>query len=95
MYGKGRVYYSTLGYMEAHWDRRKCGLSIDAMIVQLQRLDIREIEMSRGEFMLFSKPARERFAAAGANFDAAGIRCVSYYTATIHDDAEVETAMRA
>lgn len=69
------------------------GLTIDAMIVQLQRLEIREIEMSRGEFMLFSKPPRERFAFARAKFDAGGIRCVSYYTATIHDDAELETAI--
>ena len=70
------------------------GLSMDAMIVQLQRLDIREIEMSRGEFMLFSKPKPEHFAAARAKFDAAGIRCVSYYAATIHDDAELETAIQ-
>ena len=69
-------------------------LSIEGMIVQLQRLDIREIEMSRGEFMLFSKPAPERFRSARAKFDAAGIRCVSYYTATIHDDAELETALQ-
>jgi sugar phosphate isomerase/epimerase len=68
-------------------------LSIDAMIVQLERLKIREIEMSRGEFMLFSKPKREQFASARAKFDAAGIRCVSYYTATIHNDAELETAI--
>lgn len=69
-------------------------LSIDAMVVQLQRLGIREIEMSRGEFMLFSKPKPERFASARAKFDAAGIRCVSYYTATIHDDAELEVAIQ-
>ena len=31
-------------------------LSIDEMIVQLNTLRIQEIEMSRGEFMLFSKP---------------------------------------
>src|SRR5215831_15761100 len=69
-------------------------LSIDDMIVQLKRLEIREIEMSRGEFMLFSKPEPARFASARAKFDAAGIRCVSYYTATIHDDAELETAIQ-
>jgi sugar phosphate isomerase/epimerase len=68
-------------------------LSLDAMIVQLRRLEIREIEMSRGEFMLLSKPQPERFAAARAKFDAAGIRCVSYYAATIHGDAELETAI--
>jgi sugar phosphate isomerase/epimerase len=68
--------------------------SMDAMIVQLQRLEIRDIEMSRGEFMLFSKPKPEQFAAARAKFDAAGIRCVSYYSATIHDDAELEIAIQ-
>src|SRR5208337_1600321 len=31
-------------------------LSVDDMIVQLNALRIKEIEMSRGEFMLFSKP---------------------------------------
>jgi len=84
--GKGRLNLG-IGTYSYH------GLSMDAMIVQLQRLEIREIEMSRGEFMLFSKPTRERFAAARAKFDVAGIRCVSYYTATIHDDAELETAI--
>jgi sugar phosphate isomerase/epimerase len=69
-------------------------LSIDAMIVQLQRMAIREVEMSRGEFMLFSKPKPERFASARAKFDAAGIRCVSYYTATIHDEVELDTAIQ-
>ena len=68
-------------------------LSLDDMIVQLKRLDIKEIEMSRGEFMLFSKPKPERFQSARARFDQAGIRCVSYYTATIHDDAELDTAI--
>ncbi len=69
-------------------------LSIEAMIVQLKRLNIREIEMSRGEFMLFSKPKPERFAAARARFEEAEIRCVSYYTATIHNDAELDTAIQ-
>jgi sugar phosphate isomerase/epimerase len=69
-------------------------LSIDDMIVQLKRLQIGEIEMSRGEFMLFSKPKPERFESARAKFDQAGIQCVSYYTATIHDDTELDTAIR-
>lgn len=69
-------------------------LSMDDMIVQLKRLAIREIEMSRGEFMLFSKPAPESFAAARGKFDAAGIQCVSYYTATIKDDHDLENAIR-
>jgi sugar phosphate isomerase/epimerase len=69
-------------------------LSIEAMIVQLKRLNIQEIEMSRGEFMLFSKPKPDRFAAARARFDEAGIRCVSYYTATIRNDAELDTAIQ-
>jgi sugar phosphate isomerase/epimerase len=69
-------------------------LSIDGMVAQLVRLGIREIEMSRGEFMLFSKPKPERFESARAKFDAAGIRCVSYYTATIQTDAELDTAIQ-
>jgi sugar phosphate isomerase/epimerase len=69
-------------------------LSIDGMVAQLLRLGIREIEMSRGEFMLFSKPKPERFASAREKFDAAGIRCVSYYTATIQTDAELDTAIQ-
>jgi inosose dehydratase len=68
-------------------------LSIDDMIVQLNRLQIKQIEMSRGEFMLFSKPKPERFQSARAKFDQAGIQCVSYYTATINNDAELDTAV--
>lgn len=69
-------------------------LSIDDMIVQLKRLQIREVEMSRGEFMLFSKPTSEKFQSAKGKFDNAGIRCVSYYTATIKDDTDLDNAVR-
>jgi sugar phosphate isomerase/epimerase len=69
-------------------------LSIDDMIVQLKRLRIREIEMSRGEFMLFSKPAAETFQSVRSKLDSAGIRCVSYYTATIKDDSDLDNAVR-
>ena len=69
-------------------------LSIDDMIAQLTRLGIREIEMSRGEFMLFAKPTPERFQAVKSKLDAAGIRCVSYYAATIKDDADLDNAIR-
>src|SRR6266550_8051588 len=69
-------------------------LSIDDMIVQLKRLQIREIEMSRGEFMLFSKPAPELFQSVKSKLDSAGIRCVSYYTATIKDDNDLDNAVR-
>jgi sugar phosphate isomerase/epimerase len=86
LYGAGRLRLG-IGTYSYH------GLSLDAMIVQLKRLEIREIEMSRGEFMLFSKPKPERFAEARSKFDASGIRCVSYYTATIHDDAELDAAI--
>ncbi len=70
------------------------GLSMEAMIVQLQALGIAEIEMSRGEFMLLSHPAEERFRGARAMFDKAGIRCVSYYAATIHDEHELDLAIQ-
>jgi sugar phosphate isomerase/epimerase len=69
-------------------------LSIDDMIVQLKRLEIRQIEMSRGEFMLFSKPAPEKFQSVKTKLDSAGIDCVSYYTATIKDDKDLDNAVR-
>jgi inosose dehydratase len=69
-------------------------LSVDQMIVQLNALTVREIEMSRGEFMLMNKPTDDLFRSARAKFDQAGIRCVSYYTATIKDDADLENGVR-
>lgn len=69
-------------------------LSIDEMIVQLNALRIQEIEMSRGEFMLFSKPDGELFRSTREKLDRAGIRCVSYYTATIKDGNDVDSAVR-
>jgi len=69
-------------------------LSLDQMIVQLNALGVREIEMSRGEFMLMSHPTDELFHTARARFDQAGIRCVSYYTATIKEDTDLEAAVR-
>ncbi len=69
-------------------------LSLDDMIVQLNRLRISEIEMSLGPYMLFSKPAPEKFESARSKFDQAGIRCVSYYTATIKDDRDLDNAVR-
>ncbi len=69
-------------------------LSMDDMIAQLTALRIREIEMSRGEFMLLSHPQDQIFVAARAKLDAAGIRCVSYYSATIHDERELTSAIR-
>lgn len=69
-------------------------LSIDDMIVQLNALRVQEIEMSRGEFMLLSHPVDELFRSARAKLDRAGIRCVSYYAATIKEDQDVENAVR-
>lgn len=69
-------------------------LSIDDMIVRLTALNIREIEMSRGEFMLMKPPTDEMCQSARNKFDRAGIRCVSYYTATIKDDRDLDYAVR-
>jgi sugar phosphate isomerase/epimerase len=69
-------------------------LSMDDMIVQLNSIRVSEIEMSRGEFMLMNHPGDELFRSARAKFDAAGIRCVSYYSATIKDDRDIENALR-
>jgi sugar phosphate isomerase/epimerase len=69
-------------------------LSLDDMIVQLNALGVTEIEMSRGEFMLMNRPTDEMCRAARSKFDQAGIDCVSYYTATIKEDADLENAVR-
>jgi inosose dehydratase len=69
-------------------------LPIDQMIVQLKLLQISEIEMSNGEFMLMQPPTAAMCQAARDKFDHAGIRCVSYYTATIKDDRDLDFAVR-
>jgi sugar phosphate isomerase/epimerase len=69
-------------------------LSIDDMIVQLNRLNIREIEMSRVEFMLMKPPTPEMCQSARSKFDRAGIRCISYYTATIKNDQDLDYAVQ-
>lgn len=69
-------------------------LSMDEMIVQLTRLKIKEIEMSCGEFMLMKPPTDAMCQAAREKFARAGIRCVSYYTATIKDDHDLDLAVR-
>lgn len=69
-------------------------LSIDDMVTRLVALDIKEIEMSRGEFMLMKPPTDEMCRSARAKFDRAGIRCVSYYTASIRDEKNLDYAVR-
>jgi len=69
-------------------------LSLEQMIGELKALDIREIEMSRGEYMLLSHPRSTLFERARQKLDEAGIRCVSYYSATIGNEDEVEKALR-
>ena len=68
-------------------------LSLDDMIIQLKANRIREIEMSRGEFMLMKPPTREMVEAARRKFDDAGIHCVSYYTATIKNQQSLNYAI--
>jgi sugar phosphate isomerase/epimerase len=68
--------------------------SIDDMIQRLTALGITEIEMSRGEFMLMKPPTDEMCRAAKSKFDLAGIRCISYYSATIKDDQDLDYAVR-
>ena len=69
-------------------------LSMDDMIQRLTALRIAEVEMSRGEFMLMKPPTDEMCRSARSSFDRAGIRCVSYYTATIKDDRDLDYAVR-
>jgi hypothetical protein len=49
-------------------------LTLDQMIVQLDALNITEIEMSRGEFMLMNHPGDALFHLARTKLDRAGIR---------------------
>lgn len=69
-------------------------MPMDAMIAQLNRLDVGSIEMSRGEFMLLSHPQDELFRTTREKLERAGIRCVSYYAATFNNDQDVEDAIR-
>ncbi len=50
--------------------------------------------MSRGEFMLMKPPTDEMCRSAKSKFDRAGIRCVSYYSATIKDEKDLDNAVR-
>lgn len=70
------------------------GLPMDDMIAQLTALHITEIEMSRGEFMLMHSPTAAMFQSARTKLDRAGIRCVSYYPATIKDRQALDDTVR-
>jgi inosose dehydratase len=52
-----------------------------------------QIEMSRGEYMVMSHPSDELFQTAKAKLDKAGIKCVSYYAATLKNEQEVAQAV--
>ncbi len=64
------------------------------MIAQLNALNITEIEMSRGEFMVMNHPGDDLFHAARTKLDRGRISCVSYYSATIKDSQDLENALR-
>jgi sugar phosphate isomerase/epimerase len=74
-------------------------LSFDDMMAQLgillptNGLHNQQIEMSRGEYMVMSHPSDELFRAAKAKLDKAGIKCVSYYAATLKNEQEVAQAV--
>jgi sugar phosphate isomerase/epimerase len=69
-------------------------LSVDEMIARLHVQKIGDIEMSRGEFMLMKPPTAAMCSDVRAKLDRAGIRCVSYYTATIKTDDDLDEAVR-
>jgi sugar phosphate isomerase/epimerase len=74
-------------------------LSFDDMMAQLEillptnGLHNQQIEMSRGEYMVMSHPSDELFRTAKAKLDKAGIKCVSYYAATLKNAQEVAQAV--
>lgn len=69
-------------------------LSFEEMVAQLTALQVKEIEMSRGEFMLMNHPDERLFHLARMKLEKAGIRCVSYYSATIKEDDDIFRALR-
>jgi inosose dehydratase len=75
-------------------------LPFDDMVDQLKillptnGLHNQQIEMSRGEFMLMSNPTDELMRTSRAKLDQAGIRCVSYYAATIRNEQDAANAVR-
>jgi len=75
-------------------------LSLDDMMAQLEillptnGLHNQQIEMSRGEFMVMSHPSDELVQTTRAKLDKAGIRCVSYYAATLKNEQDVASAVR-
>jgi sugar phosphate isomerase/epimerase len=74
-------------------------LSFDDMMAQLEillptnGLHNQQIEMSRGEYMVMSHPTDELFRTAKTKLDKAGIKCVSYYAATLKNEQEVAQAV--
>jgi inosose dehydratase len=83
--GKLRIGVGTFSYHN---------LSMDDMVAQLKANGVTEIEMSRSEFMLMQPPTEEMCRSARQKLDAAGIRCVSYYTATIKKQQDIDYAVR-
>jgi inosose dehydratase len=75
-------------------------LSFDDMMAQLEillptnGLHNQQIEMSRGEFMVMSHPSDELVRTSRVKLDKAGIRCVSYYAATLKNEQDVASAVR-
>jgi sugar phosphate isomerase/epimerase len=69
-------------------------LPIDAMIEQMKRLKITEMEMSRGEYMTFKHPPPSMVETFRQKIDAAGIRCVSYYAPTIKTQQDLDDSVR-
>ena len=75
-------------------------LSFDDMMAQLEillptnGLHNQQIEMSRGEFMVMSHPSDELVRTSRDKLDKAGIRCVSYYAATLKNEQDVASAVR-
>lgn len=74
-------------------------LPFDDMLAQLEillpanGLHNQQIEMSRVEFMVMSQPSDELCKASRAKLDKSGIRCVSYYAATLKNEQEVSRAV--
>ena len=69
-------------------------LSMEDMVTQLRALNINQIEMSHGQFMLMHPPTDAMCQSARRAFDRAAIRCVSFYAATIKNTTDIDHAVR-
>jgi sugar phosphate isomerase/epimerase len=64
------------------------------ILLPMNGLNNQEIEMSRSEFTVTNRPGDEMVGSVRKQLDGAGIRCISYYSATLKTGQDVADAVR-